>query len=252
MEVTAWKVGELARRTGLSVRTLHHYDEIGLLSPSRRSGSGYRLYASEDVERLQRIKSLRQLGFGLGEIREVLESAGLSPEEILRAHMARLEEEIESRQKLHGRLRRISYRLEEAEEISAEELLETIKEMEAMENVEKYYTQEQLDYLAKRREEVGEERIKEVEAEWPRLMAEVRAEMEKGTPPEDPKARELARRWMGLVEEFTGGDPGIERTLNNLSGDRRKNQGDEDSETRKRREMFDYISKAMAASNENE
>ena len=52
----AWKVGELARRTGLSVRTLRYYDEIGLLAPSRRSEGGHRLYTAEDVVRLQRIK----------------------------------------------------------------------------------------------------------------------------------------------------------------------------------------------------
>ncbi len=249
MEVAAWKVGELARRTGLSVRTLHYYDEVGLLSPSRRSGSGYRLYSPEDVERLQRIKSLRQLGFGLSEVREVLEGANLSPEEILRAHMARLEEEIESRRKIHERLRIIAAKLEAEEEVSAEEFIETIEVIAMSENIEKYYTREQLDYLAKRREEVGEERIKEVGAEWPRLMAEVRAEMERGTPPEDPRARELARRWMGLVEEFTGGDPGIERSLNNVWNEETEIHAMRAADVRG---MGEYISKAMAASKENE
>ncbi|QJW83354.1 MerR family transcriptional regulator [Ramlibacter terrae] len=53
------KVGELARSTGLTVRTLHHYDEIGLLKPSGRSESGYRLYAEADVARLHAIRALR-------------------------------------------------------------------------------------------------------------------------------------------------------------------------------------------------
>ncbi|HKO00391.1 MAG TPA: MerR family transcriptional regulator, partial [Thermoanaerobaculia bacterium] len=68
-----FKVGELAKRTGMSVRTLHHYDAIGLLQPSRRSESGHRLYDRDDVARLQQIKSLRQLGFALDEIRELLD-----------------------------------------------------------------------------------------------------------------------------------------------------------------------------------
>ena len=55
----AWRVGELAREAGLSVRALHYYDEIGLLSPSRRTDSGHRLYTAGDVVRLQRIKSLQ-------------------------------------------------------------------------------------------------------------------------------------------------------------------------------------------------
>jgi DNA-binding transcriptional MerR regulator len=62
---TTWKVGELAERTGVSVRTLHHYDEIGLLSPPWRTEVGHRLYSVRDILRLQQIRSLRALGFGL-------------------------------------------------------------------------------------------------------------------------------------------------------------------------------------------
>ena len=62
MRFEALKVGELARRTGLTVRTLHHYDEIGLLRPSLHTESGHRLYTAADVGRLQQVVSLRQLG----------------------------------------------------------------------------------------------------------------------------------------------------------------------------------------------
>ncbi len=69
-----WKVGELAKQTGLTVRTLHHYDEIGLLKPSRRTRSGHRLYGEADVQRLYRILALRRLGFALSEIETVLDA----------------------------------------------------------------------------------------------------------------------------------------------------------------------------------
>ena len=59
MKFEALKVGELARRTGLTVRTLHHYDAIGLLRPSERSESGYRLYGDADMRRLYRIIAMR-------------------------------------------------------------------------------------------------------------------------------------------------------------------------------------------------
>jgi hypothetical protein len=65
MRPAAWKVGELAKRTGLSVRTLHHYEEIGLLSPSSRTEAGHRLYATDDIVRLQQIKSLCHMAFFL-------------------------------------------------------------------------------------------------------------------------------------------------------------------------------------------
>ena len=75
---------------------------------------------------------------------------------------------------------------------------------------EKYFTPEQLETMDQRR--IAEaDRIKAVEAEWPRLIAQVRAEMAKGTPPEAPQVAELARRWAALVEEFTRGDISVAR-----------------------------------------
>ena len=67
------KVGELAQRTGLTVRALHHYDEIGLLKPSGRSEAGYRLYSQADVQRLHAIQTMRQMGLALNDITQLLE-----------------------------------------------------------------------------------------------------------------------------------------------------------------------------------
>ncbi|HEV2129667.1 MAG TPA: TipAS antibiotic-recognition domain-containing protein, partial [Longimicrobiaceae bacterium] len=75
---------------------------------------------------------------------------------------------------------------------------------------------EQLQELDERRRAIGEERIREVEAEWPLLIAGVRAEMEKGTDPSSERVQELARRWMALVQEFTGGDRQIDHSVNRL------------------------------------
>ena len=74
-----WKIGELARRTGLTVRTLHHYDEIGLLSPAERSDGGHRVYDEAGVQRLYRIVSLRSLGFPLDAIAQALDSERFDP-----------------------------------------------------------------------------------------------------------------------------------------------------------------------------
>jgi DNA-binding transcriptional MerR regulator len=90
MRFEALKVGELARRTGLTIRTLHHYDEIGLLKPSLYSESGHRLYTARDVARLQQVLSLRQLGFALEQVRDCLDRPGFSPLEVIRLHVARL------------------------------------------------------------------------------------------------------------------------------------------------------------------
>ena len=72
-----WKVGEVAARTGITVRALHHYDSIGLLSPTARTDAGHRRYAEADLRRLQLIVSLKQRGFPLAEIRRLLSRHGL-------------------------------------------------------------------------------------------------------------------------------------------------------------------------------
>jgi DNA-binding transcriptional MerR regulator len=65
-------VGRVAGLAGVTVRTLHHYDEIGLVRPSARTAAGYRAYAAGDVERLREVLAYRQLGFGLREIADLV------------------------------------------------------------------------------------------------------------------------------------------------------------------------------------
>ena len=83
------RVGELARRAGLTVRTLHHYDEIGLLQPSGRSASGYRLYSQADVQRLHAIQTLRHLGLALADIAGLLADGGVNPSASSRSRSVR-------------------------------------------------------------------------------------------------------------------------------------------------------------------
>jgi DNA-binding transcriptional MerR regulator len=244
MRFEAMKVGELARRTGLTIRTLHHYDEIGLLKPSLHSEAGYRLYTAGDVARLQQVLSLRQLGFSLEEARDCLDRHGFSPLEVIRLHVARLREQIELQRRLCERLEAIAAQFRAAGEVSADEFLRTIEGMTMIEN---YYTPEQLEYLKTRREQVGEERIQQAPAEWAELIAQVRAEMEQGTDPTDPRVQTLAKRWMALVNEFTGGDPGIERSLGRLWKEQGDNLVAQYGTEYDPRGLSEYIGQAIAA-----
>jgi hypothetical protein len=116
--------------------------------------------------------------------------------------------------------------------------------MEMMTMFEKYYTPAQLKELEERRQQVGEERIRQVEGEWQELMAAVRAEMDQGTDPGDERVQGLAQRWAGLIREFTGGNPGIENSLRTMYQQESTVAG---METAPMREMGEYISRAMAA-----
>ena len=81
---------------------------------------------------------------------------------------------------------------------------------------EKYYTPEQLEELRKRRELVGEKRMRQVGDEWNQLFEGFREAKEKGLPPDDPVVQELSRKARALITEFSGGDPGIEQSLANM------------------------------------
>ncbi|MCE9561852.1 MAG: MerR family transcriptional regulator [Planctomycetes bacterium] len=215
-----WKVGELATRTGLTVRTLHHYDAIGLLSPSVRTdsahGSGHRLYTAADVSRLHQILCLKQLGFGLEQIKEYMTRADYDPKQVVRLHLEKVREQAAELAELGQRLQGLSEVLDRAEAVSPETFLQTI---EAMTMIEKYYTPEQLKQLEDRRKEGGEameETIRQGPQMWADLFADVKAAMDAGVDPTDPKAQELAKRWLALVSAFTGGDPGIFNSLKTM------------------------------------
>jgi DNA-binding transcriptional MerR regulator len=205
-----WKIGDLARGTGLSIRALRHYDEIGLLVPSHRTAAGHRQYVEEDIVRLQRVRSLRRLGFALEEVGALLDRPGFSLPEVLRLHLARLREQIELQIQLRDRLETLVRRLGSAETVSVEEFLQTI---EVMNMLEKYYSPEQLEALRERGRRIGQERIDEVQNEWEQLLSEVTTALAENLDPASERAQDLARRWKSLVHEFTGGDAGIEQSL---------------------------------------
>jgi len=232
------KVGELAKRTGLSVRTLHYYDEIGLLAPSRHTDSRHRLYGVSELLRLQQIKSMRQLGFTLDEISGLLQQPEFSPHRVLQLHVERLREQIEHQERLCGLLEALAASFSSDAAVTPDELIMAI---EGITTMEKYYTPEQIREIKERGAKLGDAHIKEVEAEWPRLIARVREEMEKGTDPTSDTVRALAKRWGELVHEFTGGNPGIEQSLGKMYR--------EEPSARERtgidQKMFEYIGRAV-------
>ena len=207
------KIGELAKKTGLTVRTLRHYNAMGLLAPSCRSEAGYRLYSGDDVERLTRILSLRSLGLPLDQIRRSLTDPQFSLKRCLQLQVARRGEQIIQQQELVQRLESLLATLEPHGKISVEDLVGTL---EMMTMFEKYYTPAQLEQFKARAELVGQDRISEVGAEWNELFDRYREEMEKGTDPSGETVQALARKSRSLILEFTGGDPGIEQSLSNM------------------------------------
>ena len=206
-----WKIGELARIAGVTVRALHHYDSAGLLVPSERTHGGHRLYSAADVQRLYRLLALRSVGLPLEEIGPLLDREdGLA--DTVRRHLGRVEQQLGALEELRLRLTRLLASFDGGE-VSTQRFLDA---MEAMTMFEKYYTPEQLQQLEQRRQDLGEDKIKAVEQEWREIYAKLADLRERGVDPSAPEAQAVGDRAGELIQMFTGGDPGITESLRRM------------------------------------
>lgn len=202
------KVGELAKRAGLTVRTLHHYDSIGLLCPSARSDAGYRLYDRTDIARLHQIQALRRFGVALADIGTFLSSPGSRLPAIVDQQIMSLERQIAQAGLLRDQLTHLQRQLAAGEE---PELAEWLTTLELMTMYDKYFTKEQRDRLPFFAEP------NERTAEWKQIVARFHALMADGTPAAAPLAQELACRWMTMLMRDTGGDIDLVVQLNAMN-----------------------------------
>lgn len=134
-----WKVGELANLTGLTIRTLRYYDQIGLYSPSGYSDSGYRLYNESDISRLQQILVLKDLGLSLEKIKSIISDNDYNPSEILLLQIDRLKENIRIQQKLLKELQNVSNLMEMKEPLTVENFTKLFGMMK--QSHEKYFNE---------------------------------------------------------------------------------------------------------------
>jgi DNA-binding transcriptional MerR regulator len=172
-----WTVGELAAATGLTVRTLHHYDEIGLARPSQqRSPAGYRRYTAADVRRLHRIVALRGFGFSLIEIGGLLDSSEPDPGELIQRQLDQAVDRIRRASRLRDRLESVLDQFDAAGNPSAAVLVRLIEEMTAVDHT---YTPEEFEQMAAHRRELMEQLSPEQLEE---MSAGRRAHMESLTP----------------------------------------------------------------------
>lgn len=206
MDETSLRVGEVAERSGLTVRTLHHYDRLGLVCPSDRTSGGHRLYDDADLERLYVVVGLRELGLSLERVGEVV-SGSLTVAETLQHQRVALDAQIAALTRARDRV----MHAQRAE--GGLDLLALMKEVVMSNTFEQYFDADQIVQLQRRRSELGERRITEVENAWPELMARVDAAIAAGTDPASAEGRALAGEWSALLEEFHGGDEGLRDSL---------------------------------------
>jgi DNA-binding transcriptional MerR regulator len=189
------KVGELARRTGLTVRALHHYDDFGLLHPSGRSDAGYRLYNAADIERLHTIQALRHLGLSLDDIQKAFAEHGKSLPDVIDRQLEALDQEIEKAKQLRSQLLLIQKRVASGVPPESGDWLTSLS---LMATHSRYFSAPELRMLF--------ENWRRDEALWPPLITEMQKAIQDGHPPDSAIAQRLVLRWIEISLKWMNGD----------------------------------------------
>lgn len=192
-----WRIGELAEATGVTVRTLHHYEHTGLLVASERTDGGHRLYDRESLKRVYQIKALRELGFSLAEIQKAI-AGRISLTDLLRKNLERIEVQMARTTLLRDRLRDMT--VHGNPNVSVDELPATL---DAISRLEK---RSQVQRCTCAPDAAREE-------SWRKIRDELRKCMDRGDQPCSERANAIALQARSLITEIAGADPALPRIL---------------------------------------
>jgi DNA-binding transcriptional MerR regulator len=198
------KVGELAALAKLTVRTLHHYDSIGLLRPSARSDAGYRLYDRDDVARLHQIQALRVLGMSLADIGLYLDSPEASPLAVVERQLAALERQLREATHMRRQLLRLRGALASG---ASPDLSDWLSTLEVMTVYEHYFTKDELEQLPLYSDPAAR-------ADWQALVEQGTGLMRSQVAPSSEAAKSFAGRWLEAFRRDTGGNEDFASRIN--------------------------------------
>jgi MerR family transcriptional regulator, thiopeptide resistance regulator len=188
----AWRIGDVAVATGLTVRALRHYDQIGLVVPSGRTASGHRRYVDADLRRLYLVTALRQLGLSLEQVGRVL-AADVPVRDVIDEQLEQVARQIRTARRLRDQL--LAAR-EAGSAGSGPGLMAVIRLAQDMRG---YLSHEQIEAMGRRMAELGVVAEHAVGVEIPSLYRDALAEMRAGTPSSD----QAVRRIVGRLDELS-------------------------------------------------
>lgn len=204
-----WTIGAVAQACGVTVRALHHYDRIGLLTPNKRTASGHRRYTEHDLRRLYRIRTLQALGLSLEDVADVLagqddDLAGLR--DVLTTQSRGLSAQITRLDAIRGRIDGLLRQIDAGQMPDTHQFMTTLEMMSVYET---YFTQEQRGQLAQRRAELGATAVDAAREEWTGLVEQLLPHVAANTPVDDPQVADLVTRWEALGARMSpAGDSG--------------------------------------------
>ena len=216
-QADTYLVKEFADLAGVTVRTLHFYDQTGLLKPAQRTDSKHRLYRHDDLLRLQQILTLKVLGFSLDEIRRLLDSPAYDLRESLSAQKGAVDAHIGQLQQVSRALSKVLSREGELDWQAVTDIIEAVRSEERYRFFQQFFTPQQQEMLTSRSAQMSPDELEAGNRAWAEVIQGFKAM--RGHPPGDPDVQALVARMADLVRQFTHGDEGIAQALKNMYHD---------------------------------
>ena len=194
------KINEVAKLTGITTRTLHYYDEIGLLKPSKITAAGYRLYDENNLSELQQILFFRELNFPLNEIKEIMTNSEYDKSEALKKHKELL---LKKRERIDKLITLVDNTIKGDVEMSFKEFdmteIESAKKKYAKEVKERFGNTEAYAESEEKAKNYGKEQWQEIDAESKKLLKAFADNMDKT--PDSEEVQKLVKEWQDFITQ---------------------------------------------------
>jgi len=212
-----YQVREFANMAGVTVRTLQYYDRIGVLEPSDKTDANHRLYARRDLLKLQQILTLKQLGFTLKEIKQMIHHPDYDLRGALESQKQALDAQIKQ-------LQEVSEAMEHALDVldttdtwdweSVQYIIQGTVDRQYLNWIRRYFSDEQIEQFARRSKDVSPETLQQSHRQWQSIAVRIRENQH--LPPHHPTLQSIAKEADDLIQQFTQGDEQIIQSLNRM------------------------------------
>ena len=254
-QVKSYRIKEFAGLTNVTVRTLHHYDHIGLQKPSGRTESGYRIYTEPDLIRLQQIVTLKFMGFPLERIKAILARPAFALRKALGIQIEAVDAEINRLRRASKALRGMAEALDGGGRLEWNKVIKIMEVIHMSDEAKKEWTKKFFSEAdMKEFEAIGKkhtpESMQDYQSRWAALIAEVEKNLDAG-----PLAQSLAERWTALLNEGYGGHEGLLQKIGRANAEAMKTGHHPATPTGKPpfdQKVWEFIQKAVAAGKSNE
>jgi MerR family transcriptional regulator, thiopeptide resistance regulator len=212
-----YQVREFADMAGVSVRTLQYYDRIGILAPSDKTDSQHRLYARRDLLKLQQIMTLKQLGFTLKEIKQMIQHPDYDLRSALEAQKQAVDVQIEQLKGVSSAMENALQILDETDNWdwdTVQFIIQGMKDKRYLDWIRRYYSEEQLATLAQQSQDIPLEDIQRAFKKWQSIAEGIR--QNRHLSPDHSILQAFAQQSHDLIHAFTQGDVDIHNAVDRM------------------------------------